>query len=97
MKFLSLIAKLKNTVWSHVREFLGLQPGHSADLKSSATGPAPIASKPLTPSNVVHLPTRPTVRVIRVSEPGLTQGSAGRMVMSGRFADVCDELNRLAA
>jgi hypothetical protein len=37
------------------------------------------------------------VRVVRVSEPGMASQSAGRMVMSGRMADVCAELDRLAA
>ncbi|MFM2111589.1 MAG: hypothetical protein RLZZ271_249 [Pseudomonadota bacterium] len=38
-----------------------------------------------------------TVRVVRVNEPGMASHSAGRMVMSGRMADVCAELDRLAA
>ncbi len=37
------------------------------------------------------------LRVLRVSETGIPIGSAGRMRMSGRFADVCAELDRLAA
>ena len=46
-------------------------------------------------------PERPAVstplRVVRLSESGDRQGSAGRMVISGRMADVCAELDRLAA
>ena len=38
-----------------------------------------------------------SLRVLRVSEPGSPAGCAGRMRMSGRFADVCAELERLAA
>ncbi len=45
-------------------------------------------------------PTRPAVstplRVVRLSEGGERPGSAGRMVISGRMADVCAELDRLA-
>ena len=37
------------------------------------------------------------LRVLRVSESGIPAGSAGRMRMSGRFADVCAELDRMAA
>lgn len=37
------------------------------------------------------------VRVIRLQEPGLSRASVGRMVMSGRLADVCAELDRLVA
>lgn len=36
------------------------------------------------------------VRVIRMSEQGVRRGQAGRMVISGRLADVCAELDRLA-
>jgi hypothetical protein len=46
-------------------------------------------------------PMRPAVstplRVVRLSEGGERPGSAGRMVISGRMADVCAELDRLAA
>jgi len=37
------------------------------------------------------------LRVVRVVETGLSRGSVGRMVISGRMADVCAELDRLAA
>lgn len=37
------------------------------------------------------------LRVVRVVEAGQTRASVGRMVISGRMADVCAELDRLAA
>ena len=37
------------------------------------------------------------LRVLRVSEHGDTSSCAGRMVISGRMADVCTELDRLVA
>ena len=37
------------------------------------------------------------VRVLRVAEPGQGRSSVGRMVISGRMADVCAELDRLVA
>ncbi len=37
------------------------------------------------------------LRVVRVAEPLSGPASAGRMVISGRMADVCAELDRLAA
>ena len=40
--------------------------------------------------------TRP-LRVVRVVDAGQGRGGAGRMVISGRMADVCAELDRLAA
>ena len=44
-------------------------------------------------------PTRqaPPLRVVRVVEPSAPRADAGRMVISGRLADVCAELERLAA
>jgi hypothetical protein len=37
------------------------------------------------------------LRTLRVMEVGQTPGQVGRMVMSGRMADVCAELDRLVA
>ena len=37
------------------------------------------------------------LRVVRVVEAGQARTSVGRMVISGRMADVCAELDRLAA
>jgi len=37
------------------------------------------------------------LRVLRVAEHGETPSCAGRMVISGRMADVCAELDRLVA
>lgn len=42
-------------------------------------------------------PVRPIVRVVRVVEGAQRPTEAGRMVISGRMADVCAELDRLAA
>ena len=39
----------------------------------------------------------PVLRVMRVLEAGQSSASVGRMVISGRMADVCAELDRLAA
>jgi hypothetical protein len=45
------------------------------------------------------MPVRPAkpLRVLRVVEPSAPRAIAGRMVISGRLADVCAELDRLAA
>lgn len=43
-----------------------------------------------------HLTPRP-LRVVRVMEAGQPRTQVGRMVISGRMADVCAELDRLAA
>lgn len=41
--------------------------------------------------------THKPVRIVRILESGQAQSSVGRMVISGRMADVCAELDRLAA
>lgn len=48
-----------------------------------------------------HVPNpsvvRRPLRMVRVMEAGQTPSQVGRMVISGRMADVCAELDRLAA
>lgn len=51
-----------------------------------------IRSKSASPA---RQPTR--LRVVRVMEAGQMPSQVGRMVISGRMADVCAELDRLAA
>jgi hypothetical protein len=46
------------------------------------------------PSRVAQ---RRPLRVVRIMEAGQTPAQVGRMVISGRMADVCAELDRLAA
>ena len=38
---------------------------------------------------------RPPVRVVRIVESGETQRHCGRLMISGRMADVCAELDRM--
>ncbi|TWO69951.1 hypothetical protein FN976_16520 [Caenimonas sedimenti] len=45
----------------------------------------------------LHIRRARPLRVVRVVEPSQALGGAGRMVISGRMADVCAELDRLAA
>lgn len=42
-------------------------------------------------------PMQRPLRVVRVMEAGQPRSQVGRMVISGRMADVCAELDRLAA
>jgi hypothetical protein len=42
-------------------------------------------------------PVRKPLRIVRVVEAGNSPALVGRMVMSGRLGDVCDELDRLTA
>ncbi len=81
-KFLSSSMNLDNT-------FEKAQPGH----KVSISGASPSASASLGPRQAQQR----ALRVLRVSEQGETASCAGRMVISGRMADVCAELDRLVA
>ena len=44
-----------------------------------------------------RIASRPTLRIERIVESGQRANQAGRMVISGRMADVCAELDRLVA
>jgi hypothetical protein len=68
-----------------------------------AGGPAPAPAAPAVrvsypgaPAALQAAPAKP-LRVLRVLEPSAPRAVAGRMVISGRMADVCAELDRLAA
>ncbi len=45
----------------------------------------------------IYQPKLRPLRVVRVLESGQLRSDVGRMVISGRMADVCAELDRLAA
>jgi hypothetical protein len=49
------------------------------------------------PAHVAQARAAAPLRVVRVVEPSAPRSVAGRMVISGRLADVCAELDRLAA
>ena len=85
------------------------RPSHDRIAKSNAAKPN---TAPNAKSNTIirianyAIPTRarcingtqtPVLRVMRVLEAGQAPSSVGRMVISGRMADVCAELDRLAA
>ena len=59
------------------------------------------AQRPVWNGPVRQPPARPqparALRVVRVVEASAPRAVAGRMVISGRMADVCAELDRLAA
>jgi hypothetical protein len=57
--------------------------------------PRPVVRMPV--QRAVPLRPAKPLRVVRVLEPSAPRAIAGRMVISGRLADVCAELDRLAA
>ena len=56
--------------------------------------PIPTRGTEIAPPHAMH---RRPLRVVRVAETGQHPMGVGRMVISGRMADVCAELDRLAA
>jgi hypothetical protein len=85
--------------------FMPVQPAQ-ASLRASVHSPAPrfpnVSGVSSTPSIVKRTPGRVMARpvsrlkVMREFEPGAHRSQAGRMVISGRMADVCAELDRIA-
>ena len=61
-----------------------------------ACTPQALKTAPL-PHRTQAASARPALRVVRVTDPDSHVKGAGRMVISGRMADVCAELDRLAA
>ena len=87
-------------LWSPLQNLLRWLPpgphavpvGHSAHGQRSSRVPMPAVA---TVSRVA--PVRRPLRVVRIMEAGQPRSQVGRMVISGRMADVCAELDRLAA
>jgi hypothetical protein len=71
-----------------------LRSNRPADKPSPALRPR--ATRPAAVARPCERARRP-LRVVRVVEGMGASASAGRMFMSGRMADVCAELDRLAA
>lgn len=81
-------------IWSPLQSLLRwLAPGQQA-MPTAAVQ----VLRPATPAlAVAHRVASRPLRVVRVMEDGQTRSQVGRMVISGRMADVCAELDRLAA
>ena len=91
-----------NSVWS--ASYALWSPLHKLLRRLSATPPQrAVASTPLSCGNVTAAivrnsrPIQRPLRVVRIMEAGQPHSQVGRMVISGRMADVCAELDRLAA
>ncbi len=67
-------------------------PGHSFNTKAANNGH--FTPTPLRPASPEQCPHR--LRVLRVTDASCTAHSAGRMMISGRFSEVCAELDRLS-
>ncbi|MDR7377977.1 hypothetical protein J2X19_002656 [Rhodoferax ferrireducens] len=81
-----------------LRQALALRPGPArgnACASHASAAPMRGACPSLHPATPLR-PLRP-LRVLRVVDGPQTPANAGRMLISGRMADVCAELDRLAA
>jgi hypothetical protein len=83
--------------------FAALLPVHGRSRvqhrQCSAGRPATLVQRAPRPATVTAASARPCrpLRVVRIVEPARAAVDAGRMRISGRMADVCAELDRLAA
>lgn len=83
-------------LWSPLQELLRrFMPSefHARIAKRPASRATSIQACPQ-PERLVH---RKPLRVVRILEANQSSTQVGRMVISGRMADVCAELDRLAA
>lgn len=80
------------------RKAASVHPGAGAQRALRMARPS-VARPALTPRPVSAIcSTRPAaLRVVRVCEAQQRPGEMGRLVISGRMADVCAELDRLVA
>ena len=69
----------------------------STSCSGSSRSESPSHLRPTAPVSQPRLQVRRPLRVLRVVESGQPRAHVGRMVISGRMADVCAELDRLAA
>ena len=95
--FVTAPAKLQPSVERYDQN----RPGRSmAGIAKPAQQRPALGSKPLTcfqaRNHAVHSPVPSRLRVLREFEPGASPACAGRMVISGRMADVCAELERMS-
>jgi hypothetical protein len=96
----------KPDVWAPFRQLLQwLMPSvHSAPSASTAPTPSRQTTPVLIAGRAVSIkaktqlePQNKPLRIVRILESDQPRAAVGRMVISGRMADVCAELDRLAA
>ena len=76
-------------------------PGHSIRSPKSARDlekPRPVSGTPIDPGTLSKAAVpRSGLRIVREFDSAVSADCAGRMVISGRMADVCAELDRMAS
>jgi hypothetical protein len=86
------------SIYTGIQKFMSAAAHLQKDAAQNATENAAHAahSRAISPHDG-RLAKQLALRVLRVSEQGEAPHCAGRMVISGRMADVCAELDRLVA
>lgn len=94
-----LVAPLRRLVrWLTSANAPALQPVATSVYTQPAFAPKLVAAHAVsTGVTAQNKPKSKPLRVVRVLEAGQARSSVGRMVISGRMADVCAELDRLVA
>jgi hypothetical protein len=93
----ALVAPLHQLLGGFGRTLLGRNtPSRTRPFPVAAAASRGCAARSVQVASGHGRPARP-LRVRRAAEPLRSPASAGRMVISGRMADVCAELDRLAA
>jgi hypothetical protein len=85
---------------SHMPASQSLESSVTLDANHAFSTSPPLTTKcHLEPAfaGVTAVPLRKPLRIIRVLEPNHAPANVGRMLISGCMADVCAELDRLAA
>ena len=87
-----------SSIYNGFQKFLGATTpaDHKFQFGFNSTRAAAPTSTRLGKSTGIQTKQR-ALRVLRISEQGEATSCAGRMVISGRMADVCAELDRLVA
>ena len=93
----ALVAPLHQLWGEWGRTLLGRRQPPRIRLQPVAGAAARVGAARVVPLASGHGRVPRPLRVVRVAEPFHAPANAGRMVISGRMADVCAELDRLAA
>lgn len=83
-------------LWSPLQKLLRRLSAAALQRPVAYAAPLPCSNATAALVRSKHPVQRP-LRVVRVMEAGQPRSQVGRMVISGRMADVCAELDRLAA
>jgi len=82
--------------WLRRHAFARRAPANAQPFAPGSAAPSALRVVPSSASHAAAVQSARPLRVLRVVD-GASRHCAGRMVISGRMADVCAELDRLAA